>query len=234
MIDKLKSSVKEELQHDLSKIRFLQSADENELRFLAMQTEKVNYTRFGTVFNTGDQSGHVYFVLDGIIKVFSHNSLSKEVIHTIVHSGMLFGENSIYGEKERHAIAQSLDKNTTLLKINSLTLKKLFSLNGAIALDFMEIVGNKLRATQSRLESIIVEDARTRVINFLKDHAVSFGNRIGINELLLKHNYTQQDIADFTGTSRQTVTTVLNDLQRSNIITLNRRRILIRDVAQLA
>ena len=84
------------------------------------------------------------------------------------------------------------------------------------------------------MESIIVEDARTRVINFLKENAITFGNKVGFNELLLKHSFTQQDIADFTGTSRQTVTTVLNDLKRSNIISLNRKRILIRDFAQLS
>ena len=105
--------------------------------------------------------------------------------------------------------------------------------NSLVCLALFDVVGARLRNNQHRLESVIVEDARTRIINFLRENAEIYGNKVGLNELLLKHNYTQQDIADFTGTSRQTVTTILNDLKRSNVISMNRRRILIRDAALL-
>ena len=52
---------------------------------------------------------------------------------------------------------------------------------------------------------------------------------MGIDEMLIRHSFTQQDIANFTGTSRQTVTTILNDLKKNNQIILSRKRILIRD-----
>lgn len=51
--------------------------------------------------------------------------------------------------------------------------------------------------------------------------------------MLIKHGLTQQDIANFTGTSRQTVTTVLNDLKSKNKIHLRRKSILIRDLTAL-
>ena len=45
---------------------------------------------------------------------------------------------------------------------------------------------------------------------------------------------THQEIANLTATSRQTVTTVLNELRNKNILTFNRRRLLIRDMGELA
>ena len=45
---------------------------------------------------------------------------------------------------------------------------------------------------------------------------------------------THQEIANLTATSRQTVTTILNELRNKNIITFNRRRLLIRDMDLLA
>ncbi len=218
----------------LTDINYLKNANENELLFLSKNTELLNCTRFEIIFHKNDPSDHLFHVVSGIIKVSVHSYVAKEVIRSIVHANMIFGEASLCGEKTRSSIAQVLNKNTEVLQISSRALKKIFVQNGAVATDFMEIIGNKLRSTSSRLESIIVEDARTRVINFLKENAISFGNKVGFNELLLKHSFTQQDIADFTGTSRQTVTTVLNDLKRSNIISLDRRRILIRDFAQLS
>jgi CRP-like cAMP-binding protein len=52
-------------------------------------------------------------------------------------------------------------------------------------------------------------------------------------EMLVKHSLTQQDIANLTGTSRQTVTSVLNDLRKSDLIYFNRKSILIRDMTRL-
>lgn len=49
------------------------------------------------------------------------------------------------------------------------------------------------------------------------------GRQIGF-ETLVKHNMTHQDIADLTGTSRQMVTAVLNQLKRSNVLYFNRKR----------
>lgn len=217
----------------LKSISFLKNATEEELRFLSMNSEVIKCSRFEIIYHKGDPSHQVYVVLSGIVKVSAHSILAKEVIRCIVHTNMVFGEGSVTGELERSAVAQVLDKKTEVLSINSRAFKRVMVQNGQVAVDFLNIIGSKLRSSQSRLESVIVEDARTRVINFLKENARSYGNKVGFNELLLKHSFTQQDIADFTGTSRQTVTTVLNDLKRSNIISLDRRRILIRDFALL-
>jgi CRP-like cAMP-binding protein len=45
---------------------------------------------------------------------------------------------------------------------------------------------------------------------------------------------THKDIAALTGTSRQTVTTILNELKEQNLINFDRRQILIRDLEKLA
>ncbi|HEY4653495.1 MAG TPA: helix-turn-helix domain-containing protein, partial [Cyclobacteriaceae bacterium] len=44
---------------------------------------------------------------------------------------------------------------------------------------------------------------------------------------------THKDIAALTGTSRQTVTTILNELKDRNLIYFDRRKILIRDLDRL-
>ncbi len=95
------------------------------------------------------------------------------------------------------------------------------------------MLGDRLRQVENRLESLIFKDARRRIIDFLKESASRQGKRVGY-EMLIKHSLTQQDIANITGTSRQTVTSVLNDLRRANLIYFNRRSILIRDLAKLS
>ena len=52
-------------------------------------------------------------------------------------------------------------------------------------------------------------------------------------ETLIMNNLTHQDMAKLTATSRQTVTTVLNELREKNLIYFDRKRILIRNIDKL-
>ena len=58
------------------------------------------------------------------------------------------------------------------------------------------------------------------------------GKKVGYETLIPSH-LTHKDIAALTGTSRQTVTTILNELREKNIINFDRRKILIRDMELL-
>lgn len=200
---------------------------------LAGYSEVVSLNRCEVLYHRGELSEDLYFVSAGMMKVSSHLSLGREVIRKICHQGMLLGEESLYGERYHSSTAQALDRHTELIRIKALALRQLMLSDATVALKLFDYIGSRLKKSENRLESFMADDARTRVVNFLKENASLYGNRVGIDELLLKHNYTQQDIADFTGTSRQTVTTILNDLKRSNIIAINRKRILIRNVKQL-
>jgi CRP/FNR family transcriptional regulator, cyclic AMP receptor protein len=86
---------------------------------------------------------------------------------------------------------------------------------------------------EQRLESLVFKDSRTRIIEFLKSLAAKRGQRVGY-EMLVRKFLTHQEIANLTATSRQTVTTVLNELRNKNILIFNRRRLLIRDMDKLA
>ena len=58
------------------------------------------------------------------------------------------------------------------------------------------------------------------------------GRDIG-HEKEVKISLTHQDIANLTATTRQTVTLVMRDLEKENIILYDRKRILVRDYSKL-
>ena len=97
----------------------------------------------------------------------------------------------------------------------------------------MKVMGSRVLEMEQRLESLVFKDSRTRIIEFLKNLAAKKGQRVGY-EMLVRKFLTHQEIANLTATSRQTVTTVLNELRNKNILIFNRRRLLIRDMDKLA
>jgi len=104
--------------------------------------------------------------------------------------------------------------------------------NASLNFKVTKLIGFRLRKVERRLESLIFKDARTRIIDFIKDMAKEQGKKIG-DEILVKHFLTHQDIANLTATSRQTVTTVLNDLKDNDLIYMERNKFLIRDINKL-
>ena len=96
----------------------------------------------------------------------------------------------------------------------------------------MKIMGSRMLEMEQRLESLVFKDSRTRIIEFLHELGEKKGQRVGY-EMLVRKFMTHQEIANLTATSRQTVTTVLNELRNRNLLTFNRKRLLIRDMEKL-
>ena len=199
-------------------------------------TEMATYKicpRYNFIYMPGDTSDNIFFLAKGTLKIGTHSTDGKEVIKAILHPMAMFGELGIIGEENRQDFAKAMGEDVHYCVLKVKDFKHLMETNHSLCLKILSLVGNRLRKAESRLEALIFKDARTRIIEFLKDSANTRGRQVGF-EMLLKHSLTQQDIANITGTSRQTVTAVLNDLRKSNLIYFNRKSILIRDMAKLA
>lgn len=203
------------------------------LEQLARRAELQRLRKHETVFHPGDRSDALLFLIKGVVKIGRYSSDGREIIKHVLHPMNMFGELCLAGEQKRKDFAVAIKKDTQILKIKTVQLQQVMRKDQELAMRILSFIGNRLQSVESRLESLIFKDARERIIEFLKDSARKQGKRIGY-ETLIKHTLTQQDIANITGTSRQTVTSVMNDLRKANLIYFNRRSILIRDMGKLA
>jgi CRP-like cAMP-binding protein len=62
------------------------------------------------------------------------------------------------------------------------------------------------------------------------DHGTKLANQ---TEMVVKLRLKHEDIAKLTATTRQSVTSELNNLEKNGVISYDRKRILIRDYAAL-
>ena len=183
------------------------------------------------IYLQDDHSDRIYFLTEGRVKIGSYADSGKEITKAILTKGEVFGELSLIGEDKRRDFAIAMEE-TTCCVITSQEMKSLMRDHSGLSLFLMRIMGSRVLDMERRLESLVFKDSRTRIIEFLKGLADKKGQRVGY-EMLVRKFLTHQEIANLTATSRQTVTTVLNELRNRNIITFNRRRLLIRDMDQL-
>ncbi len=205
-----------------------------EKSMLSQMVELKKRPKYSCIYMAEDPSEYIYFLLKGTIKIVTHSGEEKEVIKSILHPLSMFGELGVVGEQGRTDYAKAMNQEVHYFVLKVEDLRKLMRSNYRLCTKILTMIGNRLKKAESRLESLIFKDARTRIIDFLKESAEKRGSKIGIDEMLVKHSLTQQDIANITGTSRQTVTSVLNDLKKMNLIHFTRRSILIRDLRKLA
>lgn len=189
--------------------------------------------KYTFIYMPGDPSEHIFFLARGTVKIGTHSADGKEIIKSLIHPTAMFGELGLIGEERRKDFAQALKEDVHLYQIKVSDLKKLMRTSFDLCNSIMNLFGGRLVRAENKLESLIFKDARTRIIEFIKDSVKKRGQQVGY-EMLLKHSLTHQDIANITCTSRQTVTLVLNELKKSDLIYFNRGKILVRDIAKLA
>lgn len=207
------------------------SAEEKQ-RLESMMEFKVK-PKYSFVYLPDEPSDSIFFLVKGTIKIGTHSSDGKEVIKSLIHPQAMFGEMGLIGESCRQDFAQALKEEVHLYVIKVEDFKRFMKTNYGLCDRIMSQFGSRLMRAENKLESLIFKDARTRIIEFIKDSVNQRGRRIGY-EMLLKHSLTHQDIANITCTSRQTVTLVLNELRKSDLIYFNRGKILVRDMAKLS
>lgn len=190
------------------------------------------YKRDQFVYMPHDSATHIYMIVNGRVKIGHYLDNGDEVVSAILSTGEIFGELALAGEEKRKGFAQSIEA-TTICPLTLDELRELMYGDKELSFKILKLIGFRIMKLERRLELLVFKDARTRIVEFLKDAAAWKGKKVG-DETLIPTQLTHKDIASLTGTSRQTVTTILNDMKEKNLINFDRKRILIRDLEKLA
>jgi len=190
------------------------------------------YKRGETIYQANQRAESLYFIKSGRVKVTVLASDCKRIIKAIYQNNELFGELGVVGQLQHTETVTAMEE-TTLYVLPLNIAKNMVQKDQQFANLITSLIGQRLMLTQRRLESLVFKDARSRIIQFLLDLVEKRGRRVGY-EMLVNKFFTHQEIANLTDTSRQTVTTVLNELRSVNLIYFDRKRLLVRDMNKLA
>jgi len=180
------------------------------------------------IYMPEEHADKIYFISEGRIKIGTYSDTGKEITKSILTQGEVFGELALIGETQRKDFAVAMEEASVCV-MSVTEMKSMMKDHSTLSLFMMNIMGSRVLEMEQRLESLVFKDSRTRIVEFLEGLAKKRGQRVGY-EMLVRKFLTHQEIANLTATSRQTVTTVLNELRTKNVLTFNRQRLLIRDM----
>ncbi|MBU6342693.1 MAG: Crp/Fnr family transcriptional regulator [Bacteroidetes bacterium] len=221
-----------EITDTFSKFPLFSALSASDLRILGQMAEYRTVPKHSFIYLADEPSNFICLLVSGAVKIGIFSPDGREIIKSIQHPQSMFGELGLTGEQRRSEFAATMNREVSFYQVRVDDFKMLLQQNFELAQSVMLYLGERLRKAERQWESLILKDVRTRIVEFLKESAGERGRQVGF-ETLVKHGLTQQDIANLVGASRQTVTAILNELKKSNLIHFNRNTILIRDMDKL-
>ena len=175
----------------------------------------------------------LYFLKEGYVKIGNIDDDGNEIIKDILRPGDVFGQFTLEQGNLNGEFAQAYKKDVAICIFSISDFTKLLQKRPDLSIEYAKKVGQQLRRIENRLVNLLQKDVRSRLLYFfwtlLQHKAVT-----GDSPVVIVENYlTHDDIARLTGTSRQTITTLINQFSEEGLIAFDRKNIIIRDLKLL-
>jgi len=184
------------------------------------------------IYMPSQSADGVLLVASGRIKICHSTPEGKQSIIDFVDEGEVFGELALLDAQQRDEYAETTEK-TTLILIPKRELQDMIRKYPAIVLGVTKLIGARRQKIERRLKNLLFRSNRERVIHLLLELAEKYGDPQP-NGIGLKIRLSHQEMAGIIGSTRETVTVVLGQLQSDNLIEIARRKIVINNLQKLA
>ncbi|HEX7150845.1 MAG TPA: Crp/Fnr family transcriptional regulator [Thermoanaerobaculia bacterium] len=203
--------------------------DERELQSIAAVAKTRRYAKDDVVFHA-DESGDVFCLIrEGQVKVTMISPEGKEIILSLLGPGDFFGEMALLDDEPRSATVVATEP-LDLVTIWRTDFLSILSENFDITKKVLGELSKRLRSASSRIESLATMDVYGRLARFFLDLARDSGKVLD-NGYVAVTRPTHQAIANMIGTSRETVSRLIHDLMRQNLLLSEGKTIYLRKTA---
>ena len=216
--------------HHRQRIQLFSGLSEVEMKTINAAARSLGKRRGEFVYMPGDKANSVYYLKKGRIKLSVLSNSGKEIAIDLIQAGEMFGEFALIDESERSNMTQALD-DVTILVFKKHDFVSLLKSQSNLALNYIRMVGDRRRRMEKKLSDITSKEVPARVCELLHELSAYARPAGGGHQSLIP--LMHHDVASLIGASRQTTTSILNDLMRLGFIELGRGWIRIKSLTDL-
>ena len=203
--------------------------DDRELASIAAVAKTRRYAKDDVIFHA-DESGDVFCLIkEGQVKVTMISPEGKEIILSLLGAGEFFGEMALIEDEPRSATVVATEP-LELVTIWRSDFLQILAENFSITKKVLMEMSHRLRNASNRIESLATMDVYGRLARFFLDLAREQGKSLD-NGYVAVTRPTHQAIANMIGTSRETVSRLIHDLMRQNLLLSEGKTIYLRKSA---
>jgi CRP/FNR family cyclic AMP-dependent transcriptional regulator len=212
---------------------FLDSLTPAESAALESSGIKRTYARGHALFHEHGAPDRVLVLLSGFVKLSRMSEDGREVILAIRGPGDLIGEQSAIDGRPRSATATALDQVTALV-LSARDFVGLLGREARVALVVLTMLSNRLREADVGRMELSLQDTTARVAARILELSERFGEDPDADAGVEIHlPISQEELAGWTGCSRDSVVKALQTMRSMGWIETGRRRITVRKLDEL-
>jgi CRP/FNR family transcriptional regulator, cyclic AMP receptor protein len=208
----------------LASVEMFAKLTSSELDQLTESAEVRDLRRGDTLFAEGEDSNHLYVVVEGRLAIAKRSADNRESVIALMERGDLFGEMAMFDGRGRSAEARALEPSEVIV-IPFAAVRDVFESRPELLWSVTELLTSRLRHLDEALADTMFLDVTGRTAKRLLDLAG------GADEFSLP--ITQEELAGMVGASRERVNKAIASFIRLGWIEQHERRYRILDREQL-
>ena len=210
-------------------------------RLTPEQTERLEtrakvreFKRGSLIYLPSDLSDSVLLLGTGRVKIYHITGEGKQAVLALVDPGELFGELGLFEPRgtPREEFAEAMEASRVIL-ISLEDMHWLMESHPEVSLGVTKLIGLRRKRVERRLKSLLFRSNRDRLVHLLLELAEKYG-RPTVEGVVLGIKLSHQDLASIIGSTRETVTVLLGELQHEGQLLIERRRIILTQFERLA
>lgn len=233
------ASLGEDKTAELSRFPIFESLSQDELRQVADLAVSRRYEAGEVIFREGDRPDTCFIVRSGRVRITRRHPGGRRLTLAELSAGEMFGELSMFDGEGRSATVEALEETSTLALLER-DVRRLLKDHPEIAVKMLARLAGRLRAANEKLARYSFQPVAGRVASTLLAQfearraeaaaavdADSNDRPIPAGEVVIEA--TQADLAQLAGSSRESASRFLADLERAGVVTTARGRIVVHD-----
>jgi CRP/FNR family transcriptional regulator len=199
------------------------------IAWLADTTNVIDLPGYTVIYLQDDFTDGAYIVQRGLVKTTKLLASGKEYTLELFFPGEAFGLRGLFGPNKRSSNALTIEPSTLFVFPERATTPLGPDL-ASLRINVFDIMEDRLRKLEDRVSDLAHRSLRERLANLLVTLSARLSPADGSKPAL---PLSQSELANLVGSTRESVSTVLNQFKKEGILSLKRRSLRIDNIGAL-
>lgn len=215
----------------LKGVDLFSSLSNEQLESLARLVILQNFDKDETIILEDDESVQALFLIaEGEVKVYMTGMDKRETILTLLSKGDFFGEMSLIDGEPRSASVKAVSPSEVLIIRREHFIQQVRA-TPDLAMSLLVEMSKRLRKANRQIGSLAMLTVYGRIagtiLNLVEERGVRIHGENGKMVTVIRNRPTQKQLAEMSGTTRETVSRVLSQLQKKGTLSLAGKDLII-------
>ncbi|MGM0846843.1 MAG: Crp/Fnr family transcriptional regulator [Bacillota bacterium] len=184
------------------------------------------------LFQEGMTAKELYLVKSGKVQIGKVIPDGRELSLRICSSGDVIGELTLFCDESTYMLNAKVMEDSEVYILSRQLFEENLSNKPQLTVEWLKWVQLQSRKNQTKFRDLILHGKKGALYSTLIRLTNSYGKSVE-EGILIDHPMTNQELANFCGTSREVVNRMLSELRKEKILSVEKNKMIVHDLNYL-